>query len=236
MRAVGVWILAAAVGFVGCDAVLGVGPLPGLTPEAGIDASEPAEGDAFAFDSAAPETTVDAHDEPQRTGDGDPGDAPSLADVATPDGGAFDGAAADSSTFDVATGVCSPGDTQCISNTQMETCGAGNQWGGPTTCPYACVGYAGGACGGVCAPNAVQCAGTSGVETCTATGQWQTTTTCTGGQTCQSGACACPSNLTNCSGTCVNLATGTQQVYPPVTNCGACGQSCTSSCCNGHCC
>ena len=75
------------------------------------------------------------------------------------------------------TGVCTPGVTQCTSNTQLQTCGANGQWA-TSTCPDACVGST---CGGVCVPTSTQtCSywdpgcgcGVGGHQTCGSNGQW----------------------------------------------------------------
>jgi hypothetical protein len=58
-----------------------------------------------------------------------------------------------------------------------------------------------------------------------------TAVTCTGGETCQNGACACPSTNPNlCGGTCTNTQTD-------ANNCGTCGNACTGgkSCVAGTC-
>jgi hypothetical protein len=149
-----------------------------------------------------------------------------------------DAGPADVATRDGVAAVCSPVATQCTSNTQVETCGADGQWGTATTCEYACIGYVGGNCGGVCVPSTTQCAGSTGIETCGTNGQWQMTTTCSGGQVCQSKVCVCPSGLINCSGTCVDTATGTPGIggLGP-TNCGKCGTQCQAGgyCSSGQC-
>ncbi len=74
-------------------------------------------------------------------------------------------------------GVCTPGTTQCASDTQVQTCGADGQWA-TATCTYACVGAS---CGGTCKPGATQTCSVwnvscgcdvGGNQTCGANGQW----------------------------------------------------------------
>jgi len=80
-------------------------------------------------------------------------------------------------------GVCTPGATQCMSDTQVQTCSTTGQWV-TTTCSDACVNGADGGpgnCGGVCMPGATQgCSrwdvgcgcDVGGSQTCGSNGQW----------------------------------------------------------------
>ncbi len=66
---------------------------------------------------------------------------------------------------------CSPGATECTSDTQVATCGSGGEWGSATTCLYACVGTVGtvgGSCGGVCVPGTTDCTSDTEIITTTA--------------------------------------------------------------------
>jgi hypothetical protein len=130
-----------------------------------------------------------------------------VTDVAADDGAATeadsgssfvapDAAASDASATTDASGggwTCTPGATQCTSDTQVQTCGTSGQWGTATTCTYACTG---GNCGGACVPNSTQCSSDTQVQTCDGTGTWQAATAC---------ANACVSG--NCGGDCVPGAT-----------------------------
>jgi hypothetical protein len=187
------------------DATTGDAGDSGASVDAGGD-SGPAAGEAGgAGDSAVPGSETGPAEA------GAPSDAQTDVGGSTDAQAAIDAVTADVEAPDAAMGVCTPTATQCTSNTQVETCGSDGQWGAPTTCQYACVDDAGGACGGVCMPGATQCSGES-VETCSSEGQWETTT-CSGGMTCSTStgmaACACPSGETDCSGTCETACPGT---------------------------
>ena len=76
------------------------------------------------------------------------------------------------------TGYCAPGNTNCMSDTQVQSCDSSGQWGPATTCPNACVDVS---CGGVCKPATTQgCSYWSvscgcdvgGNQTCGTNGQW----------------------------------------------------------------
>jgi len=120
-------------------------------------------------------------------------------------------------------GVCAPNSNGCVGN-QTATCDSSGQWQPVSTCVYAC---ALGACCGATTPDAC---GTSCVDlqsnnaNCGTCGH-----ACSGGKTCQSGACACPTGQTDC-GTCVNLKTSK-------ANCSSCGNACpgVQTCSGGVC-
>jgi hypothetical protein len=134
--------------------------------------------------------------------------------------------------------ICSDGETECTSGTTEAICTPEGQWGPATACTYVC---SGNACGGVCTPGTTDCSGSS-VRTCSTAGEWVVTTTCTGGMSCSmstsTATCVCPTDETNCSGTCVDVANGTPGVggLGP-TNCGSCGHDCAvgASCTVGIC-
>jgi hypothetical protein len=105
-------------------------------------------------------------------GEGGGHDAARSGDTGGETGGSGDAVVLDSYS-------CTPGATQCTSETQLETCETNGQWGTATTCTYACLGYVGGYCGGVCIPNTTRCTSDTHVETCSMTGQWGAATTCT---------------------------------------------------------
>jgi hypothetical protein len=73
---------------------------------------------------------------------------------------------------DACSGVCVPGSTSCVNDTQVETCSSTGTWV-TTTCTDACVGTT---CGGVCQPGATtQCADACsdvGTKLCGTNGQW----------------------------------------------------------------
>jgi formylglycine-generating enzyme len=88
---------------------------------------------------------------------------------------------------------CTPGATECTSDTQMETCGTNGQWGSAATCPSACVegeGGLGGNCDVMCIPTSTQCSG-SAAQKCGPDGQWANAQACSGTTPfCANGACA----------------------------------------------
>lgn len=70
----------------------------------------------------------------------------------------------------------------------------------------------------LCSPGHACCIGAGGTNEC-----------CPVGGTCVNGACACPSGLTDCAGTCVDLNSDP-------SNCGRCGVRCSSGACqNSQC-
>ena len=99
----------------------------------------------------------------------------------------------------ICTGRCSPGQTNCDSNTP-QTCGSDGQWVDGTACDVdtTCVS---GTCTGVCGPGQTQCNG-NGVQTCGSNGQWSSAVACTGNTpVCLSGGCfECSPSATRCSG------------------------------------
>jgi hypothetical protein len=240
-----------------CGSLLGIGDLPALDGSAGSDSGNAVAPDSEAIVAESGSATeggpIDATPatggesgsaaaEAGQTSDSAvPGSETGPAEAAVPSDAQSDAATADAQAPDAATGVCTPTATQCTSETQVETCGSDGQWEGPTTCQYACVDDAGGACGGICTPGAMQCSG-GAAETCSSEGQWVTTTTCSGGMTCAvsggTAACACPSGETSCGGTCFDLATGTPGAGGLGPNhCGTCTGSCAigASCVDGTC-
>jgi hypothetical protein len=238
--------LASCLGASACGSLLGLGDLPALDAGAG----SALDGEAIVVESGSaseggPTEPVEASAPVEASPDASPTEASTAPKAGADTGTAIDAAMGMGPDSGADTGssppppVCTDGTTQCVSSTEAETCGSDGQWGAPTTCEYVC---AGGNCGGVCTPDATQCSGES-VETCSSEGQWETSTTCSGGQTCSTStgtaACACPSGESNCSGTCVDLSTGTPGVAGlGPTNCGTCGAQCEAegSCNDGTCC
>jgi sulfatase modifying factor 1 len=103
---------------------------------------------------------------------------------------------------------CDPGTTACYSDTQLETCNAGETWVLGSTCTYVCVGTVGaapGTCGGECVPGTTMCVSDTQVETCSTSGHWGAETTC-------ANACVGAVGVvgTTCGGLCVP---GTQACY-----------------------
>jgi hypothetical protein len=84
-------------------------------------------------------------------------------------------------------GDCVPGDTQCASVTDIQSCLATRTWGVSTECEFACVGTT---CSGVCKPGDRQCS-TNTPQQCSNAGQWVSesgcgaTGTCTGEGVCK---------------------------------------------------
>ena len=70
--------------------------------------------------------------------------------------------------------TCSPGDTMCATNKNVQTCSAAGAWGVATPCTNACVANA---CGGQCSPGATRCSTTDSnqPQTCGSAGQWGNT-------------------------------------------------------------
>ena len=90
------------------------------------------------------------------------------------------------------TGVCNPGATVCMTDTQVATCNDSGQWGAAATCPNGCFGgaSAGSRLGtggspammgttsahcGVCVPNAMTC-----TQICGPSGEWVNIPACSG--------------------------------------------------------
>jgi hypothetical protein len=66
-------------------------------------------------------------------------------------------------------------------------------------------------------------------EACILQSQCCSAADCPSDATCEDGACLCPSGQTECTGSCVDLASDS-------TNCGACGNVCSSgTCSSGNC-
>jgi hypothetical protein len=86
-------------------------------------------------------------------------------------------------------------------------------------CTFTCnSGYSG--CSGGCADFQTESANCGGCGVAYA---------CTGGQTCQSGRCACPVGTVSCGGTCVDTQSDS-------LNCGSCGHGCNGAGCSGALC
>jgi hypothetical protein len=117
--------------------------------------------------------------------------------------------------------ACTSQTTQCSGN-DVQTCSGTGTWVTTSTCPYVC---SGGACTGVCVPDAIGCASSTQTETCGSNGQWGNPSTCPSVQnataTCSNGICgfSCDAGYTNCNGSCVDLASDSN-------NCGSCGRPC----------
>jgi hypothetical protein len=85
--------------------------------------------------------------------------------------------------------TCTPGETECVSSTQVRTCSASGEWGAESECPNACVTNQ---CGGVCKPMARECvAGASAPQyrVCVQSGQWGGATACAPEPACNAGSC-----------------------------------------------
>lgn len=119
----------------------------------------------------------------------------------------------------VCVGSCGPGTTECVSDTEVATCGANGQWGGATTCPHACVGTVGmpgGSCGAMCTPGTTECSG-GGLVTCSANGQW-------------GAPVACAASAPFCaSGACTTVPPSCEPGGAGLTNCGSASESCCTS-------
>jgi hypothetical protein len=96
--------------------------------------------------------------------------------------------------------ACQPGDTQCITEKLVQTCGSNGDWGAVSSCDHACVGTA---CGGVCAPGDKQCGGATSKQpqSCDSSGSWvDVGSACTGN--CDAGLCEdCTGSESRCSDT-----------------------------------
>jgi hypothetical protein len=145
----------------GCGSLLGISDLPGLDGGDGA-AAHSEDGSSSSGSSSGSADVGSASEEASESGSEN-----------------SDGGGSSSGGDDGGSGTCTPGATQCTSDTQVETCNTSGQWGAATTCSFVCTGYMGGNCGGVCTPNTTQCTSDTQVETCSASGQWGTATTCT---------------------------------------------------------
>ncbi|HET9957704.1 MAG TPA: hypothetical protein VFQ61_24570 [Polyangiaceae bacterium] len=90
---------------------------------------------------------------------------------------------------DGACSSCTPGETECVSSSQVRACNAAGQWEAATTCANACVTNQ---CGGVCKPGARQCVGNASTpqyQICSASGQWGAATSCAPEPACKAGSC-----------------------------------------------
>jgi hypothetical protein len=77
-----------------------------------------------------------------------------------------------------------------------------------------------------CRLGAIDCS--SGAPVCGVVDTAPDGESCGSGRSCESGSCSCDSPTSDCSGTCVNLATST-------SSCGACGHACALSCVSSTC-
>lgn len=134
------------------------------------------------------------------------------------------------------TGVCEPRDTQCVSDTVVQTCNASGEWGEASVCEYACVG---GDCAGECEPGSRRCGGTNGLrpQACDHQGAWVDAreSDCVGSCDAATGSCSsCSAGETRCYS-----ITQVQACSPPdwgaITTCpSACvGNSCGGTCVPG---
>jgi hypothetical protein len=135
--------------------------------------------------------------------------------------------------------ACTPGWADCDGNPSN---GCETDLSAPATC---------GSCTTACGANAPQCAPSGAGYACvtgcpssapvlcssacvdttsSASHCGSCDTSCAGGETCQSGACACPSGQTFCANGCTTTATDD-------ANCGTCGQACSGgeTCQSGAC-
>jgi hypothetical protein len=180
----------------GCGSLLGIGDLPGL--EGGVVAA--ADSGGVTEDGSSSFGSSTSSGSASSSG----GSSGSSSGGASSSGGSSSGSS-DGSAIEGDDGGgedCTPGATECVSETQVATCTTSGRWGTATTCTYACVGAddggAGGNCGGTCVPGASQCSATCTplectAETCGTIGQWGAATTCPGGQcgSGQPGCCPC---------------------------------------------
>lgn len=102
-----------------------------------------------------------------------------------------------------------PGETQCSSDTEEQTCGDELEWGSPETCEYVCFG---GGCTGVCTPGSARCDSTTHRQICGANGEWGPATAC-GDQACVGGECVgvCAPGAKRCNNGRVQLCNGEGQ-------------------------
>jgi hypothetical protein len=128
------------------------------------------------------------------------------------------------------TGVCAPGQTQCV-GTVVEQCDSSGLWQNQTTCSGATPVCWNGACA-ECSPGVAQCTTTNGAQTCGASGTWGPVTACSG-QTCVVGVCTgvCAPNQTQCVGNGVEECNASGQ-WGTAT---ACAGVCTAGQCSGTC-
>ena len=104
-------------------------------------------------------------------------------------------------------GQCAPGQTQCSTSTQPQTCDGTGTWQDDEACvDQTCVGgtdtNAGAAsCQGQCAPGETQCRTGTQPQTCDATGGWADAKACAN-QTCIEGTCtgSCAPGQSDCDG------------------------------------
>ena len=129
------------------------------------------------------------------------------------------------------TGVCSPGQTQCVGN-EVQTCSAGGTWSAPVPCNNSTC--SAGVCQGACSQGETQCSG-NGVEACES-GMWGTPAPCS------NSTCVTQGDAGNLSASCVGqCAPGqTQCSGDTPQTCGAGGQwvsgaVCTNVCSAGSC-
>jgi hypothetical protein len=84
--------------------------------------------------------------------------------------------------------TCTPQTTECVSTTNVRTCGSNGEWQPASTCQFACVGKA---CGGACKPGSKECV--AGPEpqyrVCSDSGQWSAGVSCAPSPACVNGTC-----------------------------------------------
>lgn len=96
------------------------------------------------------------------------------------------------------TGICKPGKSECVSETEQRSCDEAGQWGEASQCKNVCTDDA---CGGACKPGDRSCDGEDATlkRVCNALGEWEPDGNCSVGE-CSDGACtSCTGDETQCT-------------------------------------
>lgn len=153
-----------------------------VAADTGLMVASHESGSSSGGSSSSSSGGTDSSPAPEEAGEAPEADSPSS--IVVPDAASSDAIA----TADA--GSCTPGATQCASDTQVEVCSPSGHWETATTCPYACVS---GNCGGSCVPG--MCAVVNGgasnayIMACKSSGTWGIG--CPSGQACSAGGPTC---------------------------------------------